>query len=290
VIVASSVLYFASPDIVVYIIQMEFDAKAPECAHSLDKFQPLCTPEEWVHRLGHHLQVKGSSANEVMKKLKEKTDCSTEACVLESREAKAALDTGDLLRKYFKPKGPKNTFEWLSNTEIDDTLDQIEAKNPEFLHITFHMRDFQDVNLGANVSLTSLNFYDYYQRGYRMFGVVFNTDTSKGAGVHWLAVFGDFRDKKNMTIEYFDSAANAPMGEVQSWMAKSSQEWGRDFGEPIKVVITSKFVHQRDSHSCGVYALYYIMSRVEGIPYSYFVENKVPDSVMHQFRKYLFRE
>jgi hypothetical protein len=48
--------------------------------------------------------------------------------------------------------------------------------------------------------------------------------------------------------------------------------------------------HQReDTANCGSYALFYIWKRLNGIPYTYFAENKIKDEHMEEFRKFLYR-
>ena len=55
------------------------------------------------------------------------------------------------------------------------------------------------------------------------------------------------------------------------------------------IIIASAFRHQLSDTECGPYACYYISKRVEGTPYSYFQKNRIPDEIVTDFRKYMFR-
>lgn len=266
---------------------MNFNRKKDtECSHATDA--EICLPLEILQNIAKKNDIQpNASPEKLLKDLKSQTNCDTQVCVVEK-----TINDNSILEEYFKPKGPKNTFAWLSNFDIDNVLKQLAKKHPDFLHIYFHMRDFEkNPIVGENgITLSNLCFHTHYKEGKKTFGVVFNTDKSTGKGEHWLAVFGDFRDPKNCTIEYFDSAGKAPMPEVNSWMAKASVEWGKKFECPVQPLAVSCMIYQNDSHSCGVYALYYIMSRLEGVPNKDFQKPSVNDEMMHQFRKYLFRE
>ncbi len=46
----------------------------------------------------------------------------------------------------FKPEGPRNTLDWLSNKHIDDVLTQWSMEFTDFYHCPFAMIDFESVN------------------------------------------------------------------------------------------------------------------------------------------------
>jgi hypothetical protein len=50
----------------------------------------------------------------------------------------------------------------------------------------------------------------------------------------------------------------------------------------------SSIRHQHTRSECGVYSLFYIWSRLNGTPVSYFQNTPVPDNVMFEFRQHLF--
>ena len=72
-------------------------------------------------------------------------------------------------------------------------------------------------------------------------------------------------------------------------MKKTRMLLEKEFPEKnITEIIASKNEHQKDKHSCGVYSLYYIISRLSHIPYEYFQSNIVKDTLMHKYRNFLF--
>lgn len=266
-----------------------------DCAFNINSKSGVCSDKKVINKL-HKFTVNFDknvkTPSDVINSLKKKYNCNSESCIFVQGEISDVLNSSEIqhhLKYRFKPKGPRNTTEWLSNIDIDDVLAQIEQKysDRKFLHIKFQMIDFEQT--GSELGI--LDFAKKYKEGYRTFGTVVNTDYSTGNGIHWFAIFGDFSDNKDkFTIEYFNSSGEPPMDEIIVWFKKVKHQWGENFNKPIEDIIVSKIQHQKDNHSCGPYSLYYIISRLDGISYENFRNNRIPDSVMHKFRKYLFRD
>ena len=146
------------------------------------------------------------------------------------------------------------------------------------------MRDFEKYN----TKLANMDFAQKYKEGFRRFGVVFNTDYSSGKGQHWFAVYGDFT-KEPFTIEYFNSTGDNPLPELVSWMTKVKHHMSKVLKKKVNDVVVSKNANQKDNHSCGSYSLFYIISRLNDVPYKYFTNTIIGDTLMHEFRKNLFR-
>jgi len=244
---------------------------------------------------------------EVVKLVKEKLNCPSESCILTNPQFKKIVGNVQVIRDElemnFKPPGPANNIkELFNNFNIDDVLDQLEKANPGFLHIPFQMRDFAKVsienrNLLAGIRNdsddTNLATIDlakkYLHDKMTHFGVVINTDISSGPGVHWFSIFGDFRQEP-FTIEYFNSSGNLPLIEISEWMKSARIKLEQQLSKKIKEVIVSRIEMQHDDYSCGPYSVYYIYSRIKGIPYEYFSKNRVGDEEMYKFRKHIFRD
>jgi hypothetical protein len=200
-----------------------------------------------------------------------------------------------IISKHSLPDGPGTSGQWLSGTNINQGLRyvmlhreikggchgktffecnhgyQLELnKKPGYL--AFKMRDFNQSML-----LSNLDFDDY-----NCLGFVMNTDVSSGCGIHWVSVFIDY-SYDQPTLEYFDSSGEKMMPEVIKFFKKVKKKIGK--GELINV---STRVQQRDKHSCGPYAIYYIYSRIQGVPWGYFRDFEIQDHNMHKFRKQLF--
>ena len=255
----------------------------------------ICSEKEVIEKMKSFLyevdHVRAESDKDAVDKLKKKYGCKTESCVLVKDEVKQHIGSNLVdvnLKNNFKPTGPWNTFQWFSNFNIDDVLGQfvIKYKDKKFRHIPFQMRDFE--SMGTELATIDLA-KEYKNKEMECFGVVLNTDRSSGNGQHWFCLFGDF-SKNTITIEYFNSAGTLPLVEVEIWMKKTKNKLQKELNRKVEDIITSRIVHQQDSHSCGAYSIYYIMCRLEGIPWSFFKTHRIPDKTMHQFRKnVLFR-
>jgi hypothetical protein len=264
-----------------------------ECAHNL-KSKDSCIDSNIIKNLSV-LVNKGNGIitedKDIISNLKKVYECSTDSCLLENRDVINILGqnvVNNQLDNNFKPDGPLDKNEWLSNSDIDSVLSQINKKdgNNIFKHINFQMRDFEK----TGSELASIDFANEYKNnGIKCFGVVFNDDVSTGNGTHWTAMFGDFR-KKPFTIEHFNSSGAGPQNEMRIWMKKTKMKLEKELNVTVNVIEVSKIQHQMDNSSCGPYSLYYIISRLEGVSSDAFQKNRIPDNKMWEFRKILFRK
>ena len=219
--------------------------------------------------------------------------CSSESCVIVHPQFKNFVKNNGLilnnLKENFMPDGPSHSKEWLSNKNIDEVLEiykkMLNLNASNFLHINCQLRDFEKYNTG----LSKINWYQKINSGIKFFCVVINTDYTGGSGIHWFCIFGDFKKKNNYTLEYFNSSGDPPLPEINKWLYKIKNIISKKMSTFINVVYVNKFNHQTDNSSCGVYCLYYIWCRINNIPYEYFQKFRVPDELMYEFRKYLFR-
>lgn len=229
--------------------------------------------------------------------------CDGEACAVQrAAEAGSAAAARDLASR-FKPAGPRRTTALLSNFDIDGVLARWAAEFPRFRHCGYAMMDFAAT--GGELARADLAraFGPAEAPGrYDTFACVLNTDVSTGPGKHWVAVFADARAANAgaanagnhadtraapVTVEYFNSAGNAPTREAAAWQAAQVARL-EAAGRPARAVDGGGVVHQRSQTECGLYALYYIRRRLEGAPPAAFAE-RVPDRLMTEFRQYCFR-
>lgn len=275
---------------------MDLLKKTNECAFNIEPKSGVCMDDTIVNKLEKYaikdknLVVK--NGKDTIDKLKKVFNCKNESCLLTKSEIKDVIGhdvAENQLDNRFKPEGPFDSNEWFSNVNIDEVLDQIAIKYKEkkFLHIKFQMRDFE--RAGGELSIIDLA-EEYSNNDIRCFGVVFNTDETSGPGQHWFSIFGDF-NKEPFTIEYFNSTGQPPLDEILEWMLKTKHHMEKTLNKEVKDEIVSTIPNQVDSHSCGSYSLYYIISRLDGIPYTHFTKNKIGDETMHIFRQHhLFRQ
>lgn len=215
--------------------------------------------------------------------IKKDANCDNDICLLEVIPITNEEKSEELIR--IKPEGPRNSNKWYSNFNIDDYFYIMEKSYPKYLHIQFTTIDFAKINDRLN----NVSVVDLLQSDKSQFGCVINTDISVGKGKHWFAVFCDLdKINKKMSIEFFNSSGNKPKFEVQEWMIKQKNicEKNNIVGD---IVIASMFRHQYSDTECGPYSCYYITKRIMDVPYEYFKTNKIPDEVVEDFRKYMFR-
>jgi len=272
---------------------MEIVKKTQECAYNINAKNSICMDDATLNQIrkfaNSQKNIKSTDPTVVIKKLKNLYGCKTEVCVLNKLEVLENIGESNIkeqLDTRYKPEGPHDSSDWFSNHNIDNVLVQIakKPKNKDFLHIFFQMRDFEKYN----TKLANMDFAQKYKEGFRRFGVVFNTDYSSGKGQHWFAVYGDFT-KEPFTIEYFNSTGDNPLPELVSWMTKVKHHMSKVLKKKVNDVVVSKNANQKDNHSCGSYSLFYIISRLNDVPYKYFTNTIIGDTLMHEFRKNLFR-
>jgi hypothetical protein len=111
--------------------------------------------------------------------------------------------------------------------------------------------------------------------GYERVALVVNTDTSDGPGIHWVAVFVD---NKTKTLEIFDSTGTRVNDCIFRLLLRS---WPRT----EYVYTENKTVHQLGKTECGVYSLYYIVSRLCGLPSKELYTTVIRDDEISKLRR-----
>ena len=243
-----------------------------------------CLPKEEKSKLAQILHVPEKTA---IPKAIEKTQCADELCAVKKiLNAKTFAE----VEQYYKEYGPLKRNEWLSNFDIDDYLDKLVAISDfDFANLGFQMIDFDE----KDTELNQLTAEILVKHPNNHIGCVVNTDRSNGNGEHWFAMFIDKEDfardhKKPISIEYFNSTGDMPMTSINLWMRGIKLDL-KKMKYNAKITLVRKIAHQTDDGECGVYALFYIIKRLEGKPPSYFMDHLITDKEMTLFRMALFR-
>jgi hypothetical protein len=227
---------------------------------------------------------------EIVEKLEETTNCDTQVCVVNTLIKKA---NNPVIKKMairekedrFKIEGPRDTS-LLSNFDIDSTLEQWKrVAFPHFFPYNFNMLDYEQ----TGASLAVIDLRDLYRDGYRCCACVINSDISSGRGKHWMALYANF-DKDPWSVEFFNSSGNSPAFEWVRWMQKAKSQLESINGKNVEMIVATNIQHQHSRTECGVYSLFYIWARLHGIPYTYFHDNPIPDSLMFEMRQHLFSD
>lgn len=266
--------------------------------------------------------------NIIIKKLSNKLECNninniqnTELCILKkiekntnNKELKQAV--GKQLLAYFKPIAKRlDGNYWLNNSEIDMIQYQFQNLFEGYYYSFIHMIDFnmyppQVIDYIKDSDkikpIHAINFIDELQKNknrifnfngdLKYFASVFNTDVSTGTGIHWISFFIDFTAHP-ITIEYFNSSGYPLTNGEHPHYRKKCYEFYINLADDLtragydaKFIQVTNIEHQRsNTANCGSYSLYYIWKRLNGIPYSYFSDNKILDEDMENFRSFLWR-
>lgn len=288
-------------------VTMAIEDGESECA--LDIPGNVCSTKETVAAMKKHLQKKNvdttmlKTAKAIVDTVKKDLRCNTEECVLKDphfvKEEIKSIVKESLDR--IKPEGPANSTRLLNNENIDNVLKKLTKRHDGFYHMNFQMIDFAGekdssgewvIKKGTKIYPTQLGKIDMAKdvisKEYKTFGVVMNTDVRTGGGIHWFSLFCDFRTNP-CTIEYFNSSGNKPVKQIQDWLIKTEENL-KSAGHNAKVVVLSGMVHQKDSETeCGLYSLYYIWNRLNGVPATNFQLKRIPDAKMIAWRKRVFK-
>lgn len=235
----------------------------------------------------------------IMEGAKKATKCSSQACVLSHLDAEISLREWPRLRI----KGPTDNA-LLSNFDVDNKLRQWSAKWPGFFPYNFNMLNYRDYSFvcseGSNRgnsgsgndtqcsvkkspdTLYTIKFDDL--KSYTHAGCVINTDTYQGQGKHWMALFLDI---PGGSIEFFNSSANPPQAEFADWLIRMKDQ-ASAAGVKLNINNVCRIRHQHSRTECGVYSLFYIYARLNGVPFDYFLKTPVRDQHMFEFRQHLY--
>ena len=256
-----------------------------------------CTSDEVINAISNIIGIKThvdeNNKYKVMELAKNKLNCKDERCVLTRKEIRNSISNHVIKKELltnFKLPGPTDVS-LLNNFNIDSILIQWNHKFHDFYPNNFNMVDYDKV--GDTLQTVDIKS-DVYDKGYRTFGCIINSDTYSGRGKHWMALFADMRGKDIWTAEFFNSSGNPPVESWLNWMRKTTNRF-KDISnaynleiKKFKQIRVSRIVHQESQTECGVYALYYIWCRLNGISYEYFQNNIVPDKWMFEMRQHLY--
>lgn len=268
-----------------------------ECALFLQRAaNEPCSDDATVTAIASEIGVSNNNSAKVIDLAKQKTGCQTEKCVIETLQINKGIITTN-----FKIGGPTD-ITLLNNYDIDTTMRQYCVAHPQFFAYNFNMVNYRQFSFrdGRTVaqpdSLETIQVAQLINK-YRCCGCIINTDTYQGSGKHWMALFADWRDPNNCTVEFFNSSGNAPDPAWILWMERSRDALVAN-NYKMKTVNYSGFTsdlcrvtnrrHQQSKTECGVYSLFYIWARLCGIRPDFFNQNFVPDQWIFLFRQHLF--
>lgn len=275
-----------------------------ECALYLGTVD-TCMSKGVASAIGSALGIKSRDPHSIVEAAKKSLNCDGERCVLEKMDNVLGHDIVEHeINANLKVLGPTDS-KLLSNINIDSTLQQWTIRWNYFYPYNFHMVNYAQYSyrdgrvIRSPDTLAIIPFDDLYYghvdgKKYRCVACVINTDTYQGPGQHWMALFADARGPV-WSVEFFNSSGNSPAPEWVNWMEKTKNIMENiitkdKINATVKVVKSSSIRHQKSRSECGLYSLFYIWARLNGLPFEYFSTNHIPDQLMFEFRQHLFED
>ena len=133
----------------------------------------------------------------------------------------------------------------------------------------------------------------------KSFGIICNTDSSKGGGQHWFAIYisTDYKDPENtakpwIRIELFNSGGGGSGNKhFDEFWFKTAIDIAKKTGYKCTFDIITDIKHQSDkTGNWGSYSLFYIYSRLNGTKAEEFNNHEytINDNAMRRFREVCF--
>jgi len=264
-------------------------------------------------------------------------NCSNEdninECIIDNSKAPDDIKLKIKIEALKAPTSSVDEKYWLDNTEIDTIMCQFRKMNNGFAHSCIHMSDLvmippkiidafdyhiypvTDIDFANEfkhalhkrgiISNDADNFTPklstYNDKPLKSYGVIFNTDSSKGRGKHWFCIFisTDQKDPDNthkpwIRIELFNSGGGGCSSAVfNKFWAQTATNIAKATGLKCTYDIITNLQHQSsETGNCGSYSLFYIYARCDGgIPSDFDKSNKkITDAEMTNFRLVCFEK
>jgi hypothetical protein len=202
-------------------------------------------------------------------------NCDKETCWLNSIPDKRLEHK--LKKELFTPFQPSdwktNKNAWLSNLDIEEVLKQYQQTySPKFIMLGPTPIDFDTKkNNGQCVwnELCQLSLSNQYDKGVRKIGIIYNLDTHRGSGTHWVSMFIELPDENDENDEnpkhkpfifYFNSTAQRMPKEINKLIKRLQKQFMNFKGIHLPVYKNTKKQHQHSNSECGMYSLFFIIT------------------------------
>jgi len=206
---------------------------------------------------------------------------------------KAELSDAEIQRikqENFRPEAPdewkRNPTAWLSTDDIDKVLVQYTEKYPDFKYFGAVPSDFSLRATDGKCAISDLcavNLAQLIKQKYRFIGAVFNFDPHNKSGSHWVGMFVNIPKKE---INYLDSNGYTPIPPIKQLLLTIKGQAAK-LGHKYKIQYCKKR-HQYKNTECGMYAINFISSQIEGKEFTEIANHVVKDEAMNERRKSFF--
>lgn len=196
-----------------------------------------------------------------------------------------------LAKHYLRPKMPSSWEDdpdkWLDSTNIEQVMKQYEEIDPSFefmgpFPIDFAAPDPYGRGGGRHClieEICDINLPEFFNKGKKKIGIVYNLDPHFKGGSHWIASFVDIPAHK---CYYFDSYGMKPPKPIEKFM-----KWLTTQDSKMKLFYNSRRF-QFSGSECGMYSLYFIIRMLAGENFRTFCRRAPRDSFMLDLRDWLF--
>lgn len=198
------------------------------------------------------------------------------------------------LESRFKPKQPGGRYSWLATDDIHNVMTQYEKVHKDFAFLGPVPINFSELSDSLVDGVNNLDLNRAYRQGIRKIAIVFNLSGwypgQKNSGSHWVALWINLTKRE---IAYFDSyglKGRPAKDQVHCIPEKINQLVERLIKNyPGFTIKCNTFQHQRDNSECGVYAMYFIKSALEGRSIDAIFRDIKRDEEMNLYRDEFFR-
>jgi len=178
------------------------------------------------------------------------------------------------------PDGPNGKNVWLSNEDIENFMNILMKKYPEFIFIGAVPIDADKYDSRIkDLDIEELNKYK------TKIGVIYNLDKHDQPGSHWVGLYIDL---KNPKLYFFDSYGMIPHKKIRQLMKKFIEYFKTKFDESEIEAEYNKDRKQYKGSECGVYCLNFIKKLVEGKKFKEIEKEHNPDETIEKCRKSYF--
>lgn len=229
-------------------------------------------------------RIKGENHRklELVRQLEQRYNtCDNHRCIVNSMKRVLDMNTYEDLKDSFRPEGPRDNNEWLSNFNIEDFFGQVMKVHTDFIFFGAMPRDFDKLEM---YSTRNHDYSKFKKEGKTKFGWVMNLDKHGQGGSHWVAVYGDSELNK---IYFFDSTGRRPYKEFRVLMKRMRNQFSKMNGRKAHMYV-NKIPHQQKNTECGVYSSYMISKFLDGTGEKYFRNKIIRDDVIQNYRKVMF--
>ena len=238
----------------------------------------------------NRIVISGKGKAELWRELRKKlsNQCNQEWCWID-QNFMSRTKAKQIAKEAFRPKMPdswkKNKYAWLATDDINSVMEQYEEEYPNFIFMGAVPIDCQTLSF---CQLYNFDVVKLYRNGIKRIGVIFNLDYHYQGGSHWVAVFIDL--DKYCDVTYYDSYGKPPPKLISNFMENIINDCQqiKSLRNKVKTDYNKKR-HQYGYSECGIYSQNYLIQRLKGKSLKEATEKKIPDKLMNEMRKYLYR-